>query len=173
MPEHNGFSGLPSSEYDRFPKPGDVMVFRGEGGYDLQIEEAKKVFEVGEELVVEQCAVRAWDHSIWFEGHEGWFNGVMFERAPARPKVQWTDEQVRKLNEFQACGHMHPFTCPGEGDCPSRELIATNEGWVCACGGYTQDWAHPMMFEGAPPNPFAHVFGEADPKSTDNDGEQA
>ncbi len=61
----------------------------------------------------------------------------------------WTDEQVKNLNDFQKNGVMHPFTCPGEHkECAAqRELIATNDGWVCACGKYTQNWAHPFMFK--------------------------
>jgi hypothetical protein len=59
----------------------------------------------------------------------------------------WTQEQVDALNRHQAERRFHPFTCPG--DKPSckdqRNLIATTNGWVCACGEYTQDWAHDFM----------------------------
>jgi hypothetical protein len=58
----------------------------------------------------------------------------------------WTDEEVARLNAYQERGYMHPFTCPGHADCPSRNLKATPEGWVCACGDYTQNWAHDFMF---------------------------
>jgi len=155
-----GYSGLPSSEYDRFPKAGDRMVFTGEGGYEIQRKHALETFKVGQVLTVEQCGVSGWDHRIWFAGHEGWFNGVLFDPVP-KGQAPWTDEQVAKLNEFQSCDHAHPFTCPGEGGCPSRNLIATNEGWVCACGDYTQDWAHEGMFLGAPPNPAEFFFGDS------------
>ena len=26
-------------------------------------------------------------------------------------------------------------------------LLATNEGWICPCGKYKQDWAHEFMIE--------------------------
>lgn len=62
----------------------------------------------------------------------------------------FTPEQVEALNAYQEKGYFHPFTCPGEEDegdapCPSRNLIATEAGWVCSCGRYTQDWAHEAM----------------------------
>lgn len=66
-------------------------------------------------------------------------------------KAPWTDEQVEKLNDFQTCGRVHPFTCPGNSRCPQLKLTATNEGWVCACGEYKQNWAHSFMARGAPP----------------------
>lgn len=57
----------------------------------------------------------------------------------------WTKEQVDKLNDFQKKGEYHPFTCPGGGHCPSRELKATIDGWVCACGLYEQSWCYDFM----------------------------
>lgn len=54
----------------------------------------------------------------------------------------WTQDQVDMLNTAQATGWLHPFTCPGENKvCPKRELTATVDGWVCACGRYRQEWA--------------------------------
>ncbi len=59
----------------------------------------------------------------------------------------WSDEQVESLNSFQNEGRFHPFTCPGEHDCceNQRNLIATSDGWICACGDYKQSWAHEFM----------------------------
>lgn len=58
----------------------------------------------------------------------------------------WSDETVARLNEYQKTGTLsvHPYTCPGDYKvCANqRELIATTNGWVCACGKYTQKWAH-------------------------------
>ena len=61
----------------------------------------------------------------------------------------WTDQQVESLNGFQTAGQYHPFTCPGnKPQCHQhRELIATNAGWICACGEYTQAWAHGWMLD--------------------------
>lgn len=71
----------------------------------------------------------------------------MSEKIMAR----FTPEQVKILNEWQDHGGMHPFTCcsydgcermkqPGEG-----ALIATEEGWVCPCGKWKQDWCYAFM----------------------------
>jgi NAD+ synthetase len=66
----------------------------------------------------------------------------------------FTNEQVQNLNEYQKLGIVHPFTCCSpenihecERSCGKGEgiLIATNNGWVCPCGKYTQDWAHAFM----------------------------
>lgn len=77
-------------------------------------------------------------------------------------KAPFTDEQVKALNEFQKKGRFHPFTCCSpqeikeckrandEGDTYEEKqgiLIATNEGWVCPCGKYKQEWAHKLMIE--------------------------
>lgn len=56
----------------------------------------------------------------------------------------FTDEQVQKLNEFQKSRKMHPYTCMGEFCDRSKTenegiLIATNQGWICPCGQYTQN----------------------------------
>ena len=86
----------------------------------------------------------------------------------------WTDEQVAKMNEWQACGRVLEFTCPDRHrrtvsvataveafaslhrvptKAPTRALVATREGMVCTTCGYTQDWALASMLNGAPPNP--------------------
>lgn len=71
-------------------------------------------------------------------------------------------ENVDMLNERQRLKHFHPYTCDGHNipEC-KRELafakrndgfvvefsdenegvlIATENGWICPCGKYTQDW---------------------------------
>lgn len=56
----------------------------------------------------------------------------------------FTPEQVTALNEYQAEGTTHPFTCAhGHGT-----LVATVRGWICPYCDYTQDWAHDFMFNG-------------------------
>lgn len=56
----------------------------------------------------------------------------------------WSPEKVAALNAQQSNGRFHPYTCPGDlPDCEKhRNLIATEQGWVCACGKYKQEWAH-------------------------------
>lgn len=75
-------------------------------------------------------------------------------------KAPWSDEQVAKLNEWQTCGWVHPFTCVyrgdeyhvHNGDCA---LVAERDGWRCPVCEYHQDWAHDFMLQGAPPKPFS------------------
>lgn len=66
----------------------------------------------------------------------------------------FTKDQIEKLNEWQKSGRFHPFTCCSPRDIPecqrrSRlndgELIPTENGWVCPCGKFTQNWAHDFM----------------------------
>lgn len=72
---------------------------------------------------------------------------------PERIKAPWTDAQVKNLNDWQQCGHVHPFTCPNNHEA-SRILVASHDGWHCVACGYTQTWAHAMMTLGPPPSPF-------------------
>ncbi len=76
----------------------------------------------------------------------------------------FSQENIDELNKQQNLGQMHPYTCSGHGikEC-KRELsyearrngeeveytnenegvlIATERGWICPCGKYTQDWFH-------------------------------
>jgi hypothetical protein len=77
----------------------------------------------------------------------------------------FTNEQVLKLiawqegtNTFatQVGGDLinvpaHPFTCCSHEGCERLEqpnegaLIPTNDGWICPCGKYKQDWCHDFM----------------------------
>lgn len=77
----------------------------------------------------------------------------------------FSDEQVILLNQYQSI-EPHPFTCCSPeniSEClrASKEidgqiidgvsegiLVATNEGWICPCGKYTQDWAYKKMLSG-------------------------
>lgn len=56
----------------------------------------------------------------------------------------WTEDQISSLNDYQASGRFHPFTCvmPGHG-----ALTAITSGWICLepdCR-YRQPWAHGWM----------------------------
>ena len=86
-------------------------------------------------------------------------------------ETPFTQEQVDNLNSYQLGGSFHPFTCCGGNkntpnclrnkstedrsngiDVPYTNetegiLIATEEGWICPCGQYTQKWAHSFMSE--------------------------
>lgn len=54
-------------------------------------------------------------------------------------RTPWTDEQVKKLEEYQKEGHFHPYTCGN--DSRHRELVPTTDGWICQDCDYKQDWA--------------------------------
>lgn len=58
-------------------------------------------------------------------------------------KTEWTDDQVKSANEYQASGVMHPFTC---SNCRA-DLTATKQGWVCdVCNKHIpQNWAWDWM----------------------------
>lgn len=59
----------------------------------------------------------------------------------------FTDEQVKNLNEFQAAGYIHPYTCGNDHD-GDRILIATNAGWICPSCNYTQNYCSSYMADG-------------------------
>ena len=64
----------------------------------------------------------------------------------------FTPEEVLSLNDYQAAGVMHPFTCGGgrRTEHPDGEgiLVATTKGWVCPFCDYRQNWAHVWMKDG-------------------------
>lgn len=82
-----------------------------------------------------------------------------------RPVI-WTDEECKKLNEYQNGDFSHPFTCGNDRmDAAHRkyqaehggdfgQLVATPQGWICPSCSWHQDFAHGFMFKGAMPNPF-------------------
>lgn len=69
--------------------------------------------------------------------------------------AQWTDEQVRKLNEWQQSGQVHPYTCSGGNSQMCVKALGTGEGillatlggWRCPCGYYRQNWAYATSVE--------------------------
>lgn len=79
-------------------------------------------------------------------------------------KAPFTPEQVKELNEHQENGNYHPYICCGLDipECKRSEaykqrrqgqnipytkekegvLTATENGWICPCVKYKQNWAH-------------------------------
>ncbi len=82
-------------------------------------------------------------------------------------QVPFSTQQVEDLNTFQKNGRFHPFTCcsayPAEDGCERSAhtgeglLVATEGGWVCPCGKYTQNWAHEFMAKPLGPDPFEYL----------------
>ncbi len=69
-----------------------------------------------------------------------------------RVKAPFTDEQVERINKFQESNAFHPYTCMGAYCNRSKvpyggRLIATNEGFICPCGKYAQDWCNSFMID--------------------------
>lgn len=71
-------------------------------------------------------------------------------------KVQapFTADQVSSLNNYQASGVMHPFTCGVcrdrlgtyvDGRLDDRLLVATLAGWICPTCDGVQTWAWDWM----------------------------
>lgn len=58
-------------------------------------------------------------------------------------KAPFTPEQIDALNKYQNSGIFHPYTC-GNEKC-RQDLIATENGWICPCCEYTQNWAHDIL----------------------------
>lgn len=60
-----------------------------------------------------------------------------------------TPEEVERLNKEQKRNDRHPYTCDRRSkECEVNQtprekdgvLIATENGWVCPCGKYKQDY---------------------------------
>lgn len=71
-------------------------------------------------------------------------------------KKVFTPEEIKALEKFQNDRSVHPFTCCGPSDILECErnkgisegiLTPTENGWICPCGKYTQNWAHSFMKE--------------------------
>lgn len=79
------------------------------------------------------------------------------ERDDRLSYAPWTDEEVKSLNDYQASGYFHPFTCPNRGDDPHRDrdgedtgqLVADKEGFICRDCMYEQKWAWGWMADGS------------------------
>lgn len=76
-----------------------------------------------------------------------------------RPRAPWTDEEVKRLNQFQASPETFALKCDCYRDDEAHQtyaeqhggvpgqLIAVQEGWHCPVCSYKQDWAHPIMLK--------------------------
>lgn len=78
-------------------------------------------------------------------------------------EAPWTIEQADALNAWQACGWVHPFTCPNRDDgrhFDDSVLHADTTGWKCPFCKYIQTWAHDFMLNGPPPHPWPAIRSE-------------
>lgn len=60
---------------------GRIVVFRGNGGYDSELESACKEFEIGQQLEVEEIEVSRSSSKVKFKGNDKYYNTVMFADA--------------------------------------------------------------------------------------------
>lgn len=89
---------------------------------------------------------------LCFSAFAYWANFRDIHHEPK--KVVFTSDEVLSLNNWQKNMPVHPFTCCGPSEiaeCERNkgisegELVATETGWICPCGKYTQNWAHDFM----------------------------
>lgn len=65
-------------------------------------------------------------------------------------KAPFTDEQLKNINDWQNCGLAPPLKCGGSAYCQRkgkhpRILFPTQDGLVCSCCIYKQDWVPEMV----------------------------
>ena len=65
---------------DPFAMPGEKVMFLNENGYDHQRQQASRIFEVGQVLVVEETNIGSFSSTYKFKNHKNHYNTVMFER---------------------------------------------------------------------------------------------
>jgi hypothetical protein len=64
-----------------YAKPGTVVRFLNENGYDRELDEARRVLKDIPILTVKHIDVGGWVSYVTFEEIEGEFNTVMFEEV--------------------------------------------------------------------------------------------
>ena len=67
--------------------------------------------------------------------------------SDTQSKAPWSAEQVAKLQAWQDCDWVHPYTCY-----QGHTMTPTQQGWTCICG-YQQNWTWAPMLQGPPPDP--------------------
>jgi hypothetical protein len=75
-----------------YSKRGEKVFFTGTGGHPHQLEKAKKIFSVGQELTVDDIDVHSFSSSVKFQEHDEWFNTVMFENTETLVMNKQIDE---------------------------------------------------------------------------------
>lgn len=68
-----------------------------------------------------------------------------------QPATIWTIEQVIRLQKWQNCHIVHPFTCNTPECRKYGNLIPTVRGWICPFCDYTQNWAMSSQLQADPP----------------------
>lgn len=71
-------TGEPAFDLSGWPSNGDFVTFLGKNGYEYQLSEAMKVFNVGQEYEILDCVVSMSSSYYVFKGIPGTWNTVMF-----------------------------------------------------------------------------------------------
>ena len=88
-----------------YSKRGEKVFFTGTGGHPYQLEKAKKIFSVGQELTVDDIDVHSCSSSVKFQDHDEWFNTVMFENTETVVMNKRIEEIAKKMNfDRDECG---------------------------------------------------------------------
>jgi hypothetical protein len=70
---------------------GRVVLFHDRGGYDYELEDARKLFKKGEELTIKEIYVGRSSSTVEFIEHPGLkFNTVMFSDVEERLNILFT-----------------------------------------------------------------------------------
>lgn len=81
MSIHGGID-MYSMDFERYGDEeeceGRIVVFRGNGGYSGELESACEVFEIGQQLEVEEIEVSRSSSKVKFKGNDKYYNTVMF-----------------------------------------------------------------------------------------------
>ena len=96
------------------PTVGDACVFDAGGGWPYQVEDAKKKLTLEAEYKVTKVEVHSSHTRIWIEGHDDWFNNMLFRVLAAAPQAEpkpqpepLTDEQMWALWNSQGSDEMN------------------------------------------------------------------
>jgi hypothetical protein len=79
------------------------------------------------------------------------FHKEFMEKNLTKMNKKFTPEEVERLNKEQKRNDRHPYTCDRKAkECEVNQkprdhekdgvLIATENGWICPCGKYKQDY---------------------------------
>jgi hypothetical protein len=90
---------------DIYSKPGVVVYYLGENGYDGDREYANQYMRKGLAFTVKTISIGTWRTDVEFEEIPGkWFNSVMFEEVK---KVKYTDDDIKWIKQYRVdneCG---------------------------------------------------------------------
>ena len=82
------------------PTVGDACVFDAGGGWPYQVEEAKKKLTLEAEYKVTKVEAHSSHTRIWIEGHDDWFNNMLFRVPAAAPQAEPQPEREPRAQDY-------------------------------------------------------------------------